>query len=123
MDYKIEVLRDHQIILGRFNGPLNKENAANYFKEVASMLSTLGTCRLLTDLSNAQLKANEFDASVVSKYISQMDVIKSCKRAVVIKRDVKFYKLWENHNLKSGLRNMRLFLEEEKALEWLMLES
>jgi len=123
MDYQIEVLEDRQIVLGRFNGQLNKENAIDYFKEVASMLITLGTCRLLTDLSNAELKATEYDASVVSEYISQMDGIKSCKRALVVKKDIGFYKLWENHNLHMGLPNLRLFLNKSQAIEWLLKVS
>jgi len=92
MDYKIDLLKDLQIVFGRFNGPLNKSNASAYFHEASIELAKFSSGRLLTDLRKAGLDANEEDAELVPEQISSMEEIRNSKRAVLVEKDIKFYK-------------------------------
>ena len=117
--FKIDVVDNLSLVSGKVDGDLTKEIAKRYFEEVGKVANQYGLKRVLTDLREANLKANEQDMLELSQELAQLGVACSYKRAVVVKEDVRGYKHWENHCLSAGFKEMRLFVDDEIAVEWL----
>lgn len=116
---KVEVVDRLNLVSGKIEGDLTKEIAKRYFEEVGKVANQNGLDRVLTDLRAANLKADERDMSQLSQELTQLGVACSYKRAVVVREDVRGYKQWENHCLSAGYKQMRLFVDNETAMEWL----
>lgn len=116
---KVEVVEGLNLVSGKVKGDLTKEIAKRYFEEVGKIANQNGLKRVLTDLREANLKADEQDMQCLSQELAQLGVACSYKRAVVVREDVRGYKQWENHCLSAGFREMRLFVDDELAVEWL----
>ena len=116
---KVEVVDSLKLVSGKIEGDLTKEIAKRYFEQVGKIANQNGLNRVITDLREASLKADEIDMSELSQELAQLGVSSFYKRAVVVREDVKGYKQWENHNLSAGHRDMRLFVDHETAMEWL----
>jgi len=116
---RVETVDDLKLVSGKIVGDLCKEVATRYFEEVGKLANQHGLKRVLTDLREANLKADEKDMSTLSQELTQLGVVTSYKRAVVVRKDVKGYKHWANHCLIAGFKEMRLFVDYDAAQEWL----
>ncbi|WP_420386197.1 hypothetical protein [Roseivirga sp.] len=116
---EVKVVDGLKLVSGRIEGDLTKEIARRYFEEVGKLAYQNGLNRVFTDLREANLKADEHDMSELSQELAQLGLASSYKRAVVVREDVRGYKQWENHCLSAGFKKMRLFVDDEAALEWL----
>lgn len=116
---KVEVVDNLNIVSGKIEGDVTLESAKAYFEEVGKIADQQGLKKILTDLREARLKADENDMSLLSQELAQLGVACSCRRALVVKEDVKGYKHWENHCLSAGFRELKLFVDDDAALRWL----
>ncbi len=108
------------ILRGKIEGELTRDIAENYFKEVALLAKSNQLKGLLTDLRTATLSADVKDMETLSQELAQLGMEEDLRRAVVVKEDVSGYKVWENHNLMAGFKSLRLFVDCERAEEWLV---
>lgn len=107
------------IISGAITGDLTRQIAADYFAEVGKVTVASKCMRVLTDLRNAQLKANDLDMADLSKQLRFIGIGQAVRRALLISDDVRGYKAWENYCFREGYLQIRLFVESEKAIDWL----
>lgn len=115
----VEVVDRLNLISGKLEGDITKEVAKRYFQEVGKVADQKGLNRVITDLREANLKADERDMRDLSKELAQLGLACTFRRAMVVKNDVNDYKLWENHCLSAGHKDLRLFSDKDAALEWL----
>lgn len=116
---RVEMVDDLKLVSGKIVGDLCKEVAKRYFEEVGKLANQHGLKRVLTDLREAYLKADEKDMNSLSKELAQLGVDSSYKRAVVVREDVRGYKQWENHCWSAGFKHLRLFVDDDAAMKWL----
>ena len=117
---ELRVDNKHAILRGEIEGELNKEVAAEYFNEVLKLSAGNKLKGLLTDVRKAQLSADQKDMETLSQELVQLGLDDGLWRALVVKEDVGGYKKWENHNLMAGFKRLRLFVDCERAEEWLV---
>lgn len=115
----VEVVDRLKLISGKIEGDVTKEVATRYFQEVGKVADQKGLNRVITDLREANLRLDERDMSDLSQELTQLGMACTVRRAMVVKNDVNDYKLWENHCLSAGHRDLRLFSDKDAALEWL----
>lgn len=116
---EVEVIEKFNMVSGRIEGDLTKEIAKRYFEEVGKIASQNGLKRVLTDLREANLKADELDMRDLSQELTQLGLVSDHKRALVVREDVSGYKQWENYCLSAGYKKIRLFVDDDTAIEWL----
>lgn len=116
---KVEVVDEFNMVSGRIEGDLTKEIAKRYFEEVGKVANQHGLKRVLTDLREANLKADELDMRELSQKLTQFGLVSDHKRALVVREDVSGYKQWENYCLSAGHKKIRLFVDDDAAMEWL----
>ena len=113
---------DH--VFGRIEGALTKDIAFNYFTRVVSVAVENDCTKVLTDVRDSKLMANDKDMEELAGELApKIGLLTSFKRALLVNGDVKAYKTWENFCFKNGHKNMRIFSNEEVALEWLSARS
>ena len=111
---------ENAILCGKIEGDLTKNIAREYFKEVTALAKGIELKGLLTDVRSANLMACEEDMETLSQELSQLGLDDKMRRALVVREDVRDYKVWENHNFRAGYFWLRLFLDCERAEEWLV---
>ena len=119
MDFRLSYQEEERIIAGRIVGVLTKDLAAQYFAQVGELASKRGCSRVLTDVRAARLEASELDMETLSKDLTNMGLTPTYKRAIVLNEDVKKYKTWENYCFRNGHQRIKLFFDQDKAVDWL----
>lgn len=119
MDFKVSYQVGEGIVSGKIEGDLTKELAAKYFTQVGELASERGYSRVLTDVRSARLVASEVDMESLSKELSSLGLAPAYKRAIVLTEDVKAYKTWENYCFRNGFQRLKLFFDQDKAVDWL----
>lgn len=119
MEFIVSYEEELDVVSGKIEGDLTVEIAAEYFAKVGEVASERGCDRVLTDVRNARLKASEKALLELSRELFAIGMATSLKRAIVLSEDVKGYKIWENCCFSQGHRQIKLFYDKLKALEWL----
>jgi len=119
MEYKVSIQEGGGIVSGKIEGDLTKELAAEYFTQVGELAAKKGVTRVLTDVRSARLLASEDDMETLSSELSSLGLPPAFKRAIVLSEDVKGYKTWENYCFSNGHQRLKLFFDQEKAVDWL----
>jgi hypothetical protein len=110
-------------ISGRIDGELNEEVARHYFTQVAEVIKATQCHRVLTDVRFAKLNAREGEMETLSAELITMGIVVGSRRAILVNEDIKQYKTWENYCFRNGYKNIRLFIDEQAANEWLLSDS
>ena len=119
MDFSVSYQEGWDVVSGKIEGNLTRDLAAQYFTQAGEIASTRGCSKILTDVRNARLVADEPDMVSLSKELTQLGLKPAIKRAIVLAEDVKGYKVWENHCFRNGHLRLKLFFDQEQALDWL----
>ena len=119
MEFEVSIQEERGILSGKIEGDLTKELAAKYFAQVGELATKKGLTRVLTDVRSARLRVDELDMKSLSKELSSLGLPPAYKRAIVLSEDVKAYKTWENYCFRNGHQRLKLFLDQEKAVDWL----
>jgi|GEM_PF-1641700 len=106
-------------VFGKIEGVLTKDLASNYLSKVAQIASENKCQKVITDLREAQLFANQKEMEILAKELKGIGIELSFRRAILISNDINDYKVWENFNFRNGFKDMRLFSDERVALEWM----
>lgn len=123
MKYHLNFLEDKGIVLGKIEDTITLELAIAYLSEASELALANEAKRILTDTRASSVDINEEGTEILSRSLEELGITPDLKRAVLIRNDVNFFKLWENLNLKEGRSKLRLFIEEDMAYDWLKLES
>ncbi|WP_323758411.1 hypothetical protein [Roseivirga sp.] len=108
-------------VFGKIEGALTKEIASSYLSKVAEIARENKCRKVITDLREAELFANQREIEILSKELKGIGIEFGLKRAVIISKNINDYKVWENFNFRNGFKEIRLFSDEEVALEWMKL--
>lgn len=119
MKYTVKFLKKKGIVVGKIIGTITLESAKSYLLEMSRIARENGVNRILTDTTESVVEISDEKSFELSDSLGQMGISSNFKRAVLIKSDVRFFKLWENLNLKKGNRDMKLFVAEDLAEDWL----
>ncbi len=107
------------IVSGRIEGDLTKQIAVDYFAQVSKVAQERDIKRVLTDVRRAKLMAGDEDMKCLSLELPEIGMEQSCRRAILIKNDIKGYKTWENYCFRHGFHKVKIFLDEDLAVHWL----
>ena len=119
MEFEVSIQEERGILSGKIEGDLTRELAAKYFAQVGELATKKGLTRVLTDVRSARLRVDELDMKSLSKELSSLGLPPAYKRAIVLSEDVKAYKTWENYCFSNGYQRLKLFFDQEKAVDWL----
>ena len=119
MEFEVSIQEERGILSGKIEGDLTGELAKEYFAQVGELASEKGLTRVLTDVRSARLLANELEMESLSSELSSLGLPPAYKRAIVLSEDVKAYKTWENYCFRNGYQRLKLFFDQEKAVDWL----
>lgn len=106
-------------VFGKIEGELTKDVASSYFSKVAKVAEEYNCYKVITDLRDAQLIATRRELEIMAKELKGVGLDSNFKRALLITENIKDYKVWENFNFHHGFKDIRLFSNEEVALEWI----
>ncbi|WP_422354352.1 hypothetical protein [Roseivirga pacifica] len=120
MDFHVEVLSEVGVISGKVEGDLTLVVAREYLKQVNRAIRDSGVERIVSDLRSSSVKINKVELESLSKELVQLGTKKVCRRAIVLSGDVNVYKQWENLNLREGFHYLKLFVDKDQAMEWLV---
>ena len=112
-------LEDKGIVFGKIEDAITLELAIAYLSEASELAAANGAKKILTDTRTSNVDINDEGIEILSRSLEELGVTPDLKRAVLIRDDVKFFKLWENLNLKEGRAQLKLFIEEDLAFDWL----
>ena len=104
---------------GIIEGVLNVELAKSYLAEIGELVRTNNVQKVLTDARDSMISMDEEKLIELSKSLNDWGFGSDLKRALLIKQDVRVFKQWENLNFIEGMPQLRLFVEEDLAMEWL----
>ncbi len=107
------------IVSGMIDGDLTKQIAADYFAEVSKIAQAHDIKRVLTDVRRAKLLAGDEEMKSLSLELPGIGIDQSCRRAILISNDIEGYKTWENYCFKHGFHKVKIFLDQEVAIDWL----
>lgn len=119
MKYTVKFLKKKGIVVGKIIGTITLESAKTYLLEMSKIARENGVNKILTDTTESNVDMSDEKSFELSDSLNQMGVTSKFKRAVLIRGDVRFFKLWENLNLKKGNRDMKLFVAQDLAEDWL----
>ncbi|KYG79159.1 hypothetical protein [Roseivirga echinicomitans] len=108
-------------VFGKIEGALTKDIASSYLSKVAEIAQENKCRKVITDLREAELFANQKEIEILSKELKGIGIEFGLKRAVLISKNINDYKVWENYNFRNGFKDIRLFSDEGVALEWMKL--
>lgn len=100
-------------------GILNIDLAKTYLSKIGCLAQSNNIKKVLTDVRQSIIAIDEEKLIELSKSLNHLGFGSELKRALLIKEDVKLFKQWENLNFIEGMPQLRLFIEEDLALEWL----
>ena len=119
MEFEVSIQEERGILSGKIEGDLTGALAKKYFTQVGELASEKGLTRVLTDVRSARLLANELEMESLSSELSSLGLPPAYKRAIVLSEDVKAYKTWENYCFRNGYQRLKLFFDQDKAVDWL----
>lgn len=119
MDYQVNFLKEKSMLHGIIEGVLNVELAKSYLAEIGELVRTNNVQKVLTDARDSIISMDEEKLIELSKSLNDWGFGSDLKRAVLIRQDVRVFKQWENLNFIEGMPRLRLFIEEDLAMEWL----
>lgn len=119
MSYQVNFLEEKGIVFGKINKTLSFELAIAYLCEASQLAVSNGVKKILTDARSVDIDIDEEGVEILSKSLGELGVTPDLKRAVLIQNSQRLHGLWEDFNLKEGRPNLKLFVEESMAIQWL----
>ncbi len=120
MSYSIDLDKERSFISVKLWGDLSPESALEHFGRLLEKIKDSNVARVITDASNLVLTNPIEDYQFIAQKLREMDFPTELKRAILIAEDTPAFKTWENFMFKGGYHRVKLFWQEEMAMEWLL---
>ena len=119
MSFSISLVEDQSLIRAELREALTPEIVTDFFSQLQQQIETHQVTRLLTDASKAIFEIPLEEFGLIPSKMRDGGFPSNIKRAIVVGTEMESFKLWENLLVSEGYYQVKLFWEENKALEWL----